>query len=341
MRFSLSPSTHAGHAALPGAAVPRTIPLRRSATRFRSLGLLPSPAHLSRRSHCALAVSRLTVGDDYGSAVAHAPVTRHVRLPRRVMHRRRLPAGVPLPARAGVAWSGIPRTCRAVGFCAAVRSERVAWAAAITGRRGCGIRPLVRVRRAPGAGARGPRGRLSSGRRTGSQSRAAARAVPTALLGFPYRPFAGLVPRAGVPDVSASRDARRLLASRVRRFRPRRAHVPLALRSTPGGLARGTGRPVLGEPLAGGDPNDPPANGRRDHGGSARLLGFAPAHDPRPSTFVFFAGRDPALGFLGPLSGVRANQTCSTRSHSADVRRGASTLARIIGPIPTLRARCP
>jgi len=47
-------------------------------------------------------------------------------------------------------------------------------------------------------------------------------------------------------------------------------------------------------------------------GGSARLLGFAPARDPRPPTFVFFGGRDPALGFSSLSQGLRAVRDATT-----------------------------
>jgi hypothetical protein len=116
------------------------------------------------------------------------------------MHRRRLPAGVPLPARAGVAWSGFPSTCRALGFCAA-------------GSAGPSERDVDHYRSAPpafrsslvrasplGLGASGVGG--SSDRRTGSQPRAAARASRRRSWGLPIAPFAGLIPPAGAGDVS-------------------------------------------------------------------------------------------------------------------------------------------
>jgi hypothetical protein len=230
------------------------------------------------------------------------------------MHRRRLPAGVPLPARAGVAWSGFPRTCRAVGFCAAVRSERV--------RAGGGhyrpppVRscPLVRVAPAPGVDVRAS----SRGRLVRSPDGITVTCCGDVLSrrrswGFPIRPFAGFVPRPGVAVVSASRDARRLLASRVRRFR-RDGPTCRSPRAPPrvvwlGGPADRCGRTPCGR-----------RSERSARERSARSRGVGPASGLRSrarsasADVRLFRRARSCLGFLGPLSGVRAKQTCSTRS---------------------------
>lgn len=230
------------------------------------------------------------------------------------MHRRRLPAGVPLPARAGVAWSGFSRTCRAVGFCAAVRSERV-----LTGTghyrpppaRSC---PLVAFAPAPGVDARvfARAARPVAGR---DHSHVLRRVLSRRRSwGFPIaRPFAGFVPRPGVAVVSASRDARRLLASRVRRFRPRRAHVPFASRPAPSGLARGTGRPVWENPVRAAIRTIRPRTVGAITGGRPGFWASLPRTIRVRRRSSFSAGAILPWVF-GPLSGVRTKQTCSTRS---------------------------
>ena len=211
------------------------------------------------------------------------------------MHRRRLPGRCSATRPRGRSLVGTPSygpsgwfLCRrTIG--ASPRRRRPLPAVA------CSVVARSSVRVAPGVDARGSRAaRPVAGR---DHSHVLRRVLSRRRSwGFPIDPPPGCS-RARVPRAFRRDMTRASAGARARRFRPRRAHVPLALRSTPGGLARGTGRPVWEKSLAGGDPNDPPANGRRDHGGSARLLGFAPAHDPRPPTFVFFGGRDPALGF--------------------------------------------
>jgi len=145
------------------------------------------------------------------------------------MHRRRLPAGVPLPARAGVAWSGSPALTEplvSVPPCGRDDLSPLVARRAIAGpppasRHACARRPsgpplgrsVGRFLRASSSSSRSPAGITAT---------CCGVLYPTALMGFPYRALRRVDPARGCRGrFAAGRTA-------AAAFRPGRAHVPLA-----------------------------------------------------------------------------------------------------------------
>jgi hypothetical protein len=128
LRFR-SPSAYSGHAALSGAASPWTFPLRRYDPLAASK---PSPARPASGSPSLRSFARRRDARDRRYT---RPAHRHGAPAARVMHRRRLPVGVPLPV-ADRGLVGFPSTAELLVclLCHRARSD------AFAGDDGCGMR---------------------------------------------------------------------------------------------------------------------------------------------------------------------------------------------------------
>jgi hypothetical protein len=128
LRFR-SPSAYSGHAALSGAASPWTFPLRRYDPLAASE---PSPARPASGSPSLRSFARRRDARDRRYT---RPAHRHGAPAARVMHRRRLPVGVPLPV-ADRGLVGFPSTAELLVclLCHRARSD------AFAGDDGCGVR---------------------------------------------------------------------------------------------------------------------------------------------------------------------------------------------------------